>query len=184
MTRREVVIDACCTLNLLATKRDVEIVSALEMSLLDTPQVCGEPMFVWTPPNDDGERLRLSVSADGLRRAGVLATRELDTDALIDAFVEAAARITDNDASCIALAGVLALPLISDDRKQRKIARELFPSIELVSTLDLLHEASRRLGWDAREISEVAVALRWGGNFAPPKKDPRAEWYASLLAAR
>lgn len=27
----------------------------------------------------------------------------------------------------------------------------------------------------------VALDLRWGGNFAPPRRDPRAEWYAELL---
>jgi hypothetical protein len=34
------------------------------------------------------------------------------------------------------------------------------------------YEASRRLGWDDDELSEVALALRWGGSFAPPKTDP------------
>ncbi len=65
----------------------------------------------------------------------------------MDAFVAAAGRIKDADASCVALAGVLRCPLITDDRKERRIAAEMFPGIELVSTLDLLHEASRRLGW-------------------------------------
>ncbi len=181
MSSKELVIDACCTLNLLATKRGVEIVTALGMHLFDTPQVRGEPMFAWDPPNDEGERTRQSVTTDALRDAGLLTTLTLDTDALIDALVDAASRIKETDASCIALAGVLAIPLISDDRKERRIAIELFPSIELVSTLDLLHEASRRLSWNERELSEVAFDLRWGGSFAPPKQDPRTEWYAALL---
>lgn len=182
MPIREVVMDTCCTLNLLATGREVEIVGALDCRLLHTPQVSGEPMLLWTAPDQDGERLRHPVTTEALRRAGYLATRPLDTDALADAFVAAAAHIEDADASCIAVAGTLGLPLVSDDRKERRIAAELFPSIELISTLDLIHEASRRLGWSEQELVGVASALRWGGNFAPPRKDPRAAWYASLLA--
>jgi hypothetical protein len=181
MPIRDVVIDACCTLNLLATRCEVEIVRALELHLFDTPQICGEPMFLWTPPNDDGERTRHPTTTDALRKGGHLTTRSLETDALIDAFVAAAARIKDTDASCIALAGALRLPLISDDSKERRIATELFPSIELVSTLDVLHDASLVLGWNEDELRRVAVALRWGGNFAPPRQDPRAAWYAALL---
>ncbi|HEX8795229.1 MAG TPA: hypothetical protein VF765_29980 [Polyangiaceae bacterium] len=181
MAIRDVVIDACCTLNLLATRREVEILGALEIRLFDTPKTAGEPMFLWSPPDQDGERTRELVTTVGLRQAGHLMTRALDTDALVDAFVAAAALIKDTDASCIAVAGTMRLPLITDDRKERRIATDLFPAIELVSTLDLLHDASRALRWNEDELARVAIALRWGGNFAPPRQDPRAAWYAALL---
>lgn len=181
MSVREVVIDSCCMLNLLATRREVDIVCALEIRLLDTPQTVDEPLFLWTPPGKDGERTREPATNGALRQTGHLNTRSLDTDVLLDAFVAAAARIKDPDASCIALAGTLGLPLITDDRKERRIATDLFPSIELISTLDILHEASRALRWDAEELARVALELRWRGNFAPPRQDPRAEWYRALL---
>ena len=181
MPTQDIVIDACCTLNLLATRREIEIVSALKLRLLDTPLTRGEPIFLWGPPNEEGERERHPATTNALREGGWLTTRPLDAEALVDAFVAAAAQIGDTDASCIALAGVLGVPLLSDDRKERRIAMEMFPSIELVSTLDILHDASRSLGWSAQELARVAVALRWGGNFAPPRKDPRAGWYAALL---
>lgn len=181
MAIREVVIDACCTLNLLATRRELEIVRALELRLLDTPQVSGEPMFLWSPPNEEGERTREPVSTSALRSNGYLSTRLLDTDAFLDAFVAAATRIKDTDASCIALAGTLNVPLMSDDRKERRIAKDLFPQIELVSTLDVLHDASRMLRWDTQELMRTAISLKWCGNFLPPKSDPRATWYASLI---
>lgn len=184
MAIREVVIDACCTLNLLATRREVEIVGALEIRLLDTPKTAGEPLFLWTPPGEDSERTRQHVTTEALRQSGHLTTRALDTDALVDAFVGAAARIKDTDASCIALAGTLGLPLITDDRKERRIATDMFPSIELISTLDILYDASRALGWKQDDLVRVAVALRWGGNFAPPRQDPRGPWYANLLRPR
>jgi predicted nucleic acid-binding protein len=177
----DAVIDSCCTLNLLATRREVEIVRALKLRLLDTPQTAAEPMFLYSPPDEEGERSRESVSTESLRKGGRLTTRKLDTDALLDAFVAAAALIKDTDASCIAVAGTLGLPLITDDRKERRIAVELFPAITLISTLDLLHDAAHALGWSHVELARVATALRWGGNFAPPRQDPRAAWYEALL---
>ena len=103
------------------------------------------------------------------------------TDAFVDAFVVAAARIKDTDASCIALAGVLNIPLLTDDRKERRVASDLFPSIKLVSTLDVLADAAQSLSWSRKELARVASDLRWRGNFAPPRNDPRGRWYEALL---
>ena len=183
MDKRTVVIDACCVLNLLATRREVEIVQAVGMLLLDTELVSREPVVTWTAPDDDGVRHKEPASTEQLRSAGCLQTRALDTDALVDAFITCAARITDADASCIALAGVLKLPLLTDDRKERRVALEVFPGIELISTLDLLASSSALLGWDQMLLSRVATDLRWRGNFAPPRQDPRSAWYLSLLGA-
>lgn len=181
MAARKLVIDACCMLNLLATRRELEIASALSLYLLDTPQTCTEPLTLWTPPDAEGQRSKEPTSTEVLRRAGRLATHPLDDDALIDAYVAAVAQIKDTDASCIALAGVLELPLMTDDRKERRIARDLFPAIDLVSTLDILAEAAGALTWSAADLRSAAADLRWRGNFAPPRHDPRKTWYEDLL---
>jgi predicted nucleic acid-binding protein len=181
MDKKLVVIDACCMLNLLATGREVDIVRSLSLLLLETPQVSREPVSLSTAPDEDGVRRKEPTSTAALRAVGFLETRALSTEALLDAFVACAARIKDTDASCIALAGVLKIPLITDDRKERKVATDIFPSIELVSTLDLVHDAASSLQWNADELVEVASNLRWRGNFAPPKRDPRGEWYLALL---
>jgi hypothetical protein len=180
---RKIVIDACCMLNLLATRREIEIVGALSLQLLDTPQTATESLTLWTPPHSDGQRSKEATSTEGLRQSGYLTTHPLDSEALVDAYITAAARIKDSDASCIALAGILSLPLLTDDRKERHIARELFPGIDLVSTLDVLAEAEATLGWSDAELRLVASDLRWRGNFAPPRKDPRGGWYDGLLTA-
>lgn len=181
MAKKPVVIDACCTLNLLATGREVEIAQSLRLLLLETPQVSREPLFLSTAPDEEGARGKEPTSTAALRVAGCLETRVLETEALIDAFVACAERIKDTDASCIALAGVLKIPLITDDRKERRVATDIFPSIELVSTLDLVHDAAASLRWNAGELVRVASNLRWRGNFSPPKRDPRADWYLALL---
>jgi hypothetical protein len=178
---RTVALDACCMLNLLATGRELELVRACDIALIISAQAHGEALFLHTPPDADGARSRQPASTEPLRASGRLQIRSLDTEPLITAFVACAAQLRDEDASCVALAGVLGLPLMTDDGKQRRIARAQFPRIELVSTLAVLDEAVRALALPEHELLGLVADLRWRGNFAPPRKDPLSPWYAELL---
>lgn len=178
---RTVVIDACCLLNLLATGRALDLVRACDVELLISEQAHREALFLHTAPDADGARSKQPVSTEPLRTAGRLQIRSLDTEPLIAALVACAAQLRDEDASCVALAGVLGLPLVTDDGKQRRIARTQFPRIELVSTLAVLDEAVRALAMPEHELFGLVAELRWRGNFAPPRKDPLSPWYAALL---
>lgn len=178
---RPLVIDACCMLNLLATRLELEIVQACHSSLIISDRAFGEALFLHTPPDDDGVRTKEPASTDRLRAAGCLAIHALDTEPLLDAFVECAARLRDEDASCVALAGVLGLPLMTDDGKERRVARDIFPKIEMVSTLAILHDAVRTMGLSEDAQLRLIADLRWRGNFAPPRRDPLSSWYADLL---
>ncbi len=181
MATNPAVADACCTLNLLATGREQEILEALGMTIIVPERVRAEIRFLWTAPDENNVRHRVPVDIESLLTSGLFEIMQLANDQYVDAFVEAAALITDSDASCIALAGVSGSPLISDDGKERRIARSLFPNIRLISTLELLNNASTALSWDQNTLVEVATSLRWRGNFAAPRKDPLAQWYTNLL---
>lgn len=178
---RTVVVDACCALNLLATGRELDVLRACDVELIISEQAHGEALFLHTPPDADGVRSRQPASTERLRAAGRLQIRSLDTEALIAAFVACAAQLRDEDASCVALAGALGLPLLTDDGKERRIAREQFPGIELVSTLTVLDGAVRALALPEHELLGLVADLRWRGNFAPPRRDPLSPWYADLL---
>jgi hypothetical protein len=180
---RPVVIDACCTLNLLATRLELELVRACELELIISDRAHREALFLHAPPDDDGVRAREPASTERLRAAGGLRIRALDSDPLLDAFVECAASLRDEDASCVALAGVLELPLMTDDGKEQRVARKVFPKIEIISTLAVLQDAVRALGLPEDAVLRLVSDLRWRGNFAPPRRDPLSSWYADLLHA-
>ena len=178
---RSLVIDACCTLNLLATRLELEIASACKLELVISDRAHAEALFLHAPPDAEGVRTKEPASTERLRDAGLLRIRAIDSDLLIDAFVECAAQLRDEDASCVALAGVLRLPLMTDDAKEQRVARKVFPQIEIVSTLAVLHEAVRALALSEDAVLRLVFDLRWRGNFAPPRRDPLASWYADLL---
>ena len=85
---RPLVIDACCTLNVLATRLDLEIVQACDLNFLIGDRAHGEALFLHTAPDADGVRTKEPASTERLRDAGRLEIWTLDTPALQDAFVE------------------------------------------------------------------------------------------------
>lgn len=178
---RQLVIDACCTLNVLATRLDLEIIQACDLSLIISDHAHNEALFLYGAPDDKGIRSKELASTERLQTAGRLAIRKLDTGELVDAFVQGAEQLRDQDASCVALAGVLGLPLMTDDGKEQRVARELFPMIEIISTLAVIEEAVRKLALSEEAQLRLAANLRSQGNFAPPRKDRLAGWYAELL---
>lgn len=180
MARRTIVIDACCAVNLLATGREVEIADALDIAFLISDRAHAEIHCLHSPPDEEGVRHRKPASLAKLSDAGRLVVRGIDGE-LVDAFVACTARLRDADASCVTLAGVLRLPLLTDDAKERKVALTEFPRLELISTLELIRDAICAMGLPELEIMQIARNLRWLGNFAPPKRDALATWYLDLL---
>jgi len=178
---RSLVIDACCTLNMLATRIELEIVQACDLSFLISDKAHREALFLHTEPDADGVRMKEPASTEPLRNAKRLEIRPLDSTELQDAFVECAAQLRDEDASCVALAGVLGLPLMTDDGKERRVAKTIFPKIDVVSTLAILSDAAKLLSLTDDALLRVVTDLRWRGNFAPPRKDPLSSWYSDLL---
>jgi predicted nucleic acid-binding protein len=181
MGSNQLVADACATLNLLATGRAAEILQGNECRMLEPSHVCGQIQYLWTMPDENGERSKEPISTEELRALGLLTTVELTADAERSALIEAAGHIHDCDAACIALAGMQGLPLLTDDGKERRLARMLFPSIELVGTLELIRSAGKTLNWTLDDYRRVAMMVRWRANFLPPRDAPEAGWYAGLL---
>lgn len=177
-----VVVDACVTLNLLATQHEVEVVEALGLHLLLPERAAREVQYLWTPEDKDGVRYKVPASLERLLQSGRLELRTAeDDDVWMEAWFDFSAHIDDADAACLSLAGVLGLPLLTDDRKASRLAREATPPIALRSTLELLHAASLALGWTPIQLERVAFDLYHRGNFNAPRADRLRDWFLALL---
>ena len=183
MPPKPIVIDACSALNLLATERAVNILQAMDWMLLVLPEVKQEAQYHQGPPDEEGRPTRIAVEWSALERAARAAEKSSDSagDVFLDEFIKTAAQLTDVDAAAAALAGALKLPLLSDDGKVRRVFGQLYPALELHSTLGLIRQASLRLGFDEKTLRDVLRTLRAKARFAPPKRDPERDWYVSYL---
>ncbi|MFY0582246.1 hypothetical protein ACN28S_55385 [Cystobacter fuscus] len=99
---------------------------------------------------------------------------ESPSEDFVAAFISAAEHLTDVDAAAVALAGSLALPLLSDDSKVRKVFQRLYPALELHATLSLTRDASNHLGLNPAALRDVLEALHSKARFAPPGRIPCA----------
>lgn len=176
-----VVVDACSLINLIATGRAEELLEGLGLRLVATPRVLEEVRFLSNPPNDEGVRVKVPIDLSELIRGGHLMSQVLPEGAQ-PLFILAAEQLPDNDASVIALAGTLDVPLVSDDGKIRRIARELLPSVTLRTTLGIIRLGCVALSLPRQDELRIAYNLRWRGNFLPPRDDPDADWFMTALA--
>jgi hypothetical protein len=173
-------MDTSSLINLLATGCELEILAALDWNLVISKHTEGETLYLSSAPDEAGRRSRVRADLSGLKGSGRLTIRALDEE-WSDAFVQCAEHLPDADASAVALAEHLRTGLATDDPKEAKVARWLFGQIDVVSTLDWLHEAASALGWPETRLVEVARNLRWRGNFLPPRDHPQRAWYLGLL---
>lgn len=179
MTHRVVVVDACCMLNLLATGLEVEIATALDAVLILTPHAYGETQFLCGPPDPDDEEqkpTRIPVDLTRLRQADRLQIHRFG-DEVAEAFVACAVHLRDADASSVALAAMLKAPLASDDGRVQKIARQVYPWLQVTTTLQIVRESVERLGISGGELRALLQDLRQRGNFEPPRRDPERAWF-------
>ena len=181
MPQRPLVVDTSSLINLLATGREVEITAGLDWRLHVSDQTQKEARFLSAAPEDDGTRSRVPADLGPLNASGGLAVHVLGDDWL-DAFVRCAEYLPDEDASAVALAGHLGVPLATDDPKEMRIGQSVFSGMAVVTTLEWLHEAASLLRWSDQTLLSIARDLRWRGNFLPPRKHQHRQWYLDLLA--
>lgn len=180
MPQRPLVVDTSSLINLLATRREIEIAACLDWQLHISGHTERETLFLSTAPAPDGTRSRVSADLGPLRVSGRLTVHELADDWL-EAFVKCAEHLPDEDASAVALAVHLGLPFATDDPKEMRIGQAVFGRMTVVTTLEWLHNAASSLRWDDSTLLCVASDLRWRGNFLPPRKHKHRQWYLDLL---
>ena len=173
-------MDACALLNLTATGEEVRIAEALGLHFLVGVRALGEVIYHVGPEDDEGAPTREPVDLSEVEAKALLVTRSLGEE-FDEAFVRAAEQLTDIDAESVAIAATLPCPLVSDDAKVRKVARMVFPEVELLSTLELVHDAIALLELPPDQTRDWLRRLRRRGNFAPPRRLPLAEWYRDML---
>jgi hypothetical protein len=179
----EIVVDACTLLNVLATTRETEVASVLGLRFVIGERAHDEVKTLRSLPDENGLRAVVTADTSRLRAAGLLRLTTVKAIGGTDAFVNCAAHLRDEDAEAVALAVTLALPLATDDGRERKIARQLYPPIELRSTLSLVRAFANHQALDDIAVQALATDLRWRGNFLPPRNDPDAAWFAGTLGS-
>lgn len=155
-------------MNLVASGEASAVMRFVGFTLLVSPQVEGEALYLERDPSGVRERIDLEPLFDD----GTLVRASL-SPIEIDEFVAFARDVDDGEAQALALAKVRHVPVATDDRRAIRVAMEL--GIVVMDTPELM------LRWtESVRVSRAAAALRRierQARFTPRPRHPlRTRW--------
>ncbi|MGL4464628.1 MAG: hypothetical protein ACRC1K_20950 [Planctomycetia bacterium] len=175
-----VILDACGILNLYASGRFAAILAALRYDWRLPAAVERESRQYRQPDPADPEKL--VVSPIDLKPAidGRLLTRcDCEGDEETALYVELAARIGDGESMGLAVAKHRVWLVLTDDKKARRIAKEL--GVPVLSTTGVMKEWAETVRPAPDELSVVLEAIERFANFRPSRTAEQYDWWTASI---
>lgn len=173
MAPRELLLDACVAINLMATSRLDAVAAAIGITFLLVRQAAEEAGALRDVV--DGESVRRPIDFAPHVSTGSVRIIALEAGELAR-YVECARHVDDGEAATIAAAVCRKIPLATDDRKARRLCTD-FGLPAPVRTLALLRRYVERAELDPTEVRTLLIAVRNRASFVPPRADPDASWW-------
>lgn len=173
MTPEILLLDACVAINMAAADCSETLSLALGLTFVMAEQAAYET-------GDVAEEERIVVRSYERRepfRARVLELSESET-AL---YVVLARDIDDGEAASIAIAATRRLPIVTDDRKARRVAERAGIS-SILSTADILRAYEIKASLSNSEIKAILLRIEQDAHFHPRRTDALIAWWTSITA--
>ncbi len=175
-----IILDACGTLNLYASGRFLAILSALARDWYLPVAVEREARTYRQPdPNDPDKLLPVLIDLAPAFDGGVLKRCDCESEAEVALYVELASRIDDGESMGLAIAKCRGWSVLTDDKKARRIAREL--GVPVVATPEVVKEWAETSSPSARMLSQTLEAIERFANYRPGRGVAEYEWWAASL---
>lgn len=176
---RLLLIDACCVINLCASKQIAGVLEAL-------PYRCAVARYVVEKEalaivRDDGEAdEREPIELAPMIDQGLLHVVGVDSEDERDYFVRFARHLDDGEAQTCALAVVHRGTVATDDKKAlRLLERE---GVAALQTPELLHAWADHSGADPALVATTLRRIETLANFRPGKAAPLHDWWLQALS--
>jgi len=185
-------LDACCLINLFATGRIDEILTALPYRFAAARYVAEEEVLEIEAVPDGGtgagtDRMTLRPRIAGLIETGILSKLEISSGEEQVELVRFAAELDDGEAETLALAWVRGGRVATDDKKAIRVAEEAWASNPAGRRAPCLRTSELVFEWaDLKEIEDAELArilrdVARRASFLPPKSDPHFKRWLALL---
>jgi hypothetical protein len=170
-------LDACCVLNLFATRHIEHILRTLQRHFAIAVAVKAEAKWIYRGGSGEDALDRDTLDTEPLVAAGLLEVLSPETDAENEDYVAFAIILRDGEAMTAALAIHRGGSRATDDVKARRELGARAPSIVLSSTADLLHAWSSAARIEPHLLAQVLQDVRTRAQFLPSKADPWRSWW-------
>ncbi|MCX6378356.1 MAG: hypothetical protein NT023_02605 [Armatimonadetes bacterium] len=174
--------DACTLLNLIATKRASEILTALASPSYVVREVREREVLYLRPlPEDDPQGKLIKVDLEPLFSTGVLQEVEM-TEEEQRLFVMFASEMDDGEARSTAVAVQRGWRLVTDDKVSLRIAREYSPAIPTLTTPEWVKAWAEKAPAKKETLSETLRRIEACANYTPRRLHSlKAWWEANTL---
>ena len=169
----DVLIDACCLINLLSSGRPAEILRGGHNYYV-CEAVAEEALFVEVLA-PDRTRQRRVVDLEPLFQGGVLRRCKPETPEELEALVHYAMSLDDGEAMSLALARCRSWIVATDERKGRRIATA--DGIEVMNTIELVKAWAEENRIDENLLRELVTRVAILGRYRPALDSPAADWW-------
>lgn len=190
----DVVVDACCLINLLAAEgvlptppaprgkgkatRSKDVPSALEATLHVPTVVVRESLYLLRPDDDDETRLvKAPIDLNPYFAHGVLCECEVMGAEETDLFVQYATRLDDGEAACLAIAKNRGWSLATDDRPATTLAGQA--GVPVWTTAELVKHWAKKTVAKKPEIAAILSNIQRFAKFVPRPNSREAAWWFS-----
>lgn len=172
-----VILDACGILNLYASGQFVPILTAVRHDWFIPASVERESQQYRQPDPADPEKLIiLPIDLAPAIEAGVLSRCDCEGEAEEKLYVELAARIGDDGESMgLAIARCRGWSILTDDKKARRIAKEL--GLAVLSTTGILKQWAETVRPSPDELSATLDVIERFANFRPGRTAEHYSWW-------
>jgi len=176
-----VILDACGTLNLYASGRFVPILTALGHQWYLPAAVERESQQYRQPdPTDPQKLIVLPIDLAPAIDGGMLSRCDLENDAETELYVDLAARIGDDGESMgLAIAKCRKWSVLTDDKKARRIAKEL--GVVVMGTPEVMKKWSQAVRPSADELSVVLESIERFANYRPGRGAENFDWWVASI---
>lgn len=185
----DVACDACCLINLFATKAIFPMpdahASELELTAqqgipntrLHIPNRVGqESLFVLCHDKDDSSKLaKQLIDLKPLFQGDLLAACDLHDKAEYDLFVSLAIEVDDGEAACLAVAKHRNWLLATDDRRASRLAGEI--NVGVINTAQLIKKWAVDLRIRPASIGVAINNIQKFAKFIPRIGSPEYDWW-------
>ena len=121
------------------------------------------------------------VDLTSLLEEGLIQLMRLEHPAEEISFIDLAANLDDGEAVTGALAFRRGWSVATDDRKARRVLGQLYPPVELVSTLELLKLWAEEVQVPSDELGAAMAEMQSSASYRPGARDPLYEWWRSIV---
>ena len=176
-----VILDACGTLNLYASGRFVPILTALRHDWYLPVAVERETQKYRQPDPVDAEKLIvLPIDLGPAIHSGALKRCDCEGEEEAELYIELAARIGDDGESMgLAIAKCRGWSVLTDDKKARRIAREL--GVTVLGTPEVMKRWAGITKPSASELTRVLEAIERFANYRPSRAAIDYEWWVDSI---